>query len=230
VKGDHAFAVKTVSHPLSRLMKLWFGDNATNKHFPKWVFKTSEGFWKSMIKGLWIGDGYCTYSGKYKYPCFGLNTASKELALQTFAILIGLGVRPTLRRYIQPNSAFGRGNPIYVVKVLNDVDRMASIIGVNVPKTRKQEHIRSFFHDGKLWFKVDQIKKLNYEGDVYDLTVEPSNSYILEGMVVHNSEDFYFCQRAIDAGFKILVDTGHVVPHIMEAKVVEDGKLEGLSF
>lgn len=44
------------------------------------------------------------------------------------------------------------------------------------------------------------------------------------------SEDFFFCQRAIDAGFRVLVDTSIICPHIMEAKLVEDGKLEGFAF
>jgi len=223
IEGDHALFVKAKSVPLVFLFKKWFGTHAFNKRIPIWLLQVNEDCLKSLIKGLWLGDGFKTYIGPKKHECLGLNTSSKELALGIVAALIRLKIRPELREYTQPKNAFGHGKKIYHIKVTADAEKLGSIIGINIAKTRKQRTDKSFFFNNKFWFRIKKVSKKYYSGKVYDLTIQPNNSYILENIIVHNSEDFYFCLRVKEElGEKVWVDTSCVCKHASNVLIDKD--------
>lgn len=74
--------------------------------------------------------------------------------------------------------------------------------------------------------KISNIKTFNYEGEVYDLTVENSHSYNINGIIVHNSvcstssntaihfpvfsllEETYAIKKSIDGKCKLIADGG----------------------
>jgi hypothetical protein len=57
---------------------------------------------------------------------------------------------------------------------------------VSISNSRKNGSSQKLFTDFEYGSKVKEIKKYNFVGDVFNLEVEDDNSYIANGIVVHN--------------------------------------------
>lgn len=205
-RGTHSWNVCFNSAPLAYLFRKWFGKDARTKKIPLWVIRGPREFVEGVIRGMWGGDGYVTYTGK-RFPLIGINIASKDLALGVASLWLRLGVRCQVRYYKQYAGAMGE--EIYHVKTTESNAFEILELQVDQP-VRKENHGggAGLFYAGKFWFKASKVERIPYKGPMYDLSLFPRDSYVLEGIIVHNSEDFYFMERCIDAGFKPLCDTG----------------------
>jgi hypothetical protein len=223
-RGDHSWQLCIGSKELSNHFAQWFNLGAGGKTIPIWLACGSDELVRGYLQGLWEGDGYVTYTG-YHRPCFGLNVKSKQVALTTFALLLRFGIRPSLRQYKQSAKAFGHGNNIYVVKVAKDIDKMSELLGREEQVKSKGLHSLPFFFNDKLWVPIDSVERVNYKGFVHDIQADLDKTYSLEGVAVHNSEDFNFCIAARKAGFFINVFTDVKLRHLGEMGVNLDGTI-----
>jgi ribonucleoside-diphosphate reductase alpha chain len=73
-------------------------------------------------------------------------------------------------------------NTTIVTRFLNDIKTYEmTLIRSTVKKNL------SLFHDGMLWTRIQSIREVPYEGDVYDLNVHDNHNYTTDMGLVHNS-------------------------------------------
>jgi len=227
-KGKRAMQVLVRNSSFSQLMSSWFESPARNKKIPSWLLMGTDNLIRGFIKGIWKGDGYATYTGN-KSRCFGINITSEQVALSIFAMLLRFGFKPILNKNHQHQNAYGAGNPIYSVKITQDIQKMAKIVQMPIMRSNKKRQVEhSFFYKEKLWVKVDEVTPSEYEGKIFDLSILDGGSYILGGIIVHNSEDFRFCILAAEHGFKTKVFTECKFSHQGILKVKSEGAIHTL--
>lgn len=220
-QGTHAWAVVFRSGLLYKLFRAWFGVGAYNKRLPPWVLELNEEQAVHFLRGLWHGDGHQTYSGRPPRLVMCYRTASKTLAWGVVALLVKLGIRPTLRVYRQHATSYAKvkGELCHIV-VYYDSAKLCRLVQWPISERLPRWTIeRSFLEDGKFWFPVERVATREYEGLVYDLTVERGHSYVLGPAIVHNSEDFTMSWRAKQLGFQPYCHTGLVGLHEVSAVV-----------
>ena len=230
IDGDHSTSVVLKNKTLAYVFREWFGHDARVKKIPTWMYQASLPCTKSVLKGLWAGDGYRTYSGPYKSPVLGLNTGSVQLSLDICSMLLKLGIRPHLHPHKAHPDSFTKRTMYHIRVYGRDYERLlATLSNERVRsglKERRKTH--SFIEDGMYWFPLG-VDRMRYSGPVFDLlNVSNGSSYVLGNLTVHNSEDFYFSKRAREAGFRIVVDTSIVCRHMGPVKILPSYGSQGL--
>lgn len=122
-----------------------------------------------------------------------LATVSKPLALAVQALALRLGLSPTL--FAAPGRpGLIKGRVIqaigdrYTIRFRGD-DRNVfdRIVGTKSDvKHASSWHVTERDETGFCWFKVKTVEPKVYDGPVYNLEVEGTNSYLAENLVVHN--------------------------------------------
>jgi hypothetical protein len=125
-------------------------------------------FLRAMFEGWMSGDGY---AGR-RAERVGVSV-SHELALSMFDVAQSLGMNPTIRRS-QPKPSHG-------------VKTRRERWDVTV---RDSGEGRGERDDTHVWRKVRWVNREDFEGWVYNCEVEGDNSYVAEGIGVHNCVGF----------------------------------------
>jgi hypothetical protein len=153
---------------LARWLTKNFGSGAANKTMPCWVFGWQ--FRESLFKGYISADGCKTKNG------FRLTTVSGKLALGCVLLANSLG-KSTSRRLVNTN----RTNCIIEGRVVCEKPFWQITI---YNRSRSSVEI-----DGHRWGKVKSVTP-HGNAIVYNLNVERDNSYVADGIVVHNCQSF----------------------------------------
>jgi intein/homing endonuclease len=134
-----------------------FGKNSHEKQIPPFLL----GLPKYKLDILWSymfkGDGYTNVTGVKEY-----STVSEKLALTAFLMLFKLGYQPNLMDETKYNH------------------------GYVVTYTPKPKFHRAYSTEEYLYLPIKTIETKHYDGYVYNLEVEEDNSYVAEGISVHN--------------------------------------------
>lgn len=159
----------------SRLLCDWldqnFGKGALNKQIPSWAFGMNEKYRKALFNGLMDSDGW-----RKKSDCYRLTTASKKLTLGVRLLAESLGFLTNTFHTQRDNTHIIEG------RVVNQHDTY--ILSMNTSNTVNR------LNDGlQSWYKVREVKETGQIKTVYNLTVEEDNSYIADGIVVHNCQN-----------------------------------------
>lgn len=159
----------------SRLLCDWLGQNfgkgALNKQIPSWAFGMNEKYRKALFNGLMDSDGW-----RKKSDCYRLTTASKKLTLGVRLLAESLGFLTNTFHTQRDNTHIIEG------RVVNQHDTY--ILSMNTSNTVNR------LNDGlQSWYKVREVKETGQIKTVYNLTVEEDNSYIADGIVVHNCQN-----------------------------------------
>ncbi len=185
---------------VARFFEKEFGRGAKNKHVPAWVLQEASEKQKELVKGFWRGDG----SFMYKYYNWGakrmfrMNTISSLLARQIRDILLRCGIFSSINSANRP----GRRNRMYVVYVGGSyLYSFSSIVGFHsveevvhgtvkmLVSVRQEAKIVSYAEIVGSYAFVP-IKSIEHERvtnlPVYNFSVEDDESYIADGVVVHN--------------------------------------------
>ncbi len=140
---------------------------------------------KSLIKGLWRGDGWISTEqsrGNFK-------TTSKTLSEQLKTLLLRQGVVPI----ITINKKYGIHRESYSIQVGNDRD-FAVLCTILDEKLEPRNHIgkspSSIITPDYVLIPVKEIESFDYDGMVYNLEVDDVNSYVSENAILHNCGDF----------------------------------------
>jgi len=184
---------------VSRFFRDQFSKGAKNKFIPKWVALESIEKQKELIKGIWRGDG----SFMYKYYGWGakrmfrINTISNKLAMQVRNILLRSNIFASLNVANRP----GNRNKMYVVYVGGKyLQQFASIVNfysaeevtdgkqsmlVAVQSSQIASYSRIIGN-----YAFVPIRKIEHNHvdnlPVYNFSVEEDESYVSNGVVVHN--------------------------------------------
>lgn len=183
-KIDHLDRNRTVlkvyNVAFGRLMKDLFGANSHKKKFPVWVKDTSNIFQRSLLRGLWQGDGHYEVDKRCNSNVFELQTVSKQMAWDCFNLLIQHNFKPTI-------ASQQRQSLVWRIR-MNGNQGFGEIYGVIEKKQIKKTRIhRDLFY---VYYPVFKINEEEYEGDIYDLTVNNNHTYVSHCLIHNSGEGF----------------------------------------
>jgi site-specific DNA-cytosine methylase len=147
-----------------------FGKGALNKRIPAWVFGMDEKLRTAFLKGLTDSDG-SVERNKIRYF-----SSSKALVLGVRFLGETLGYSTSVHYQKMKNTCVIEG------RVCNQHNNYS----VALVKSEKETNIIRGNHT---WYKCRSVNKTGEVKEVYNLTVEGDNSYIADGIVVHNCQD-----------------------------------------
>ncbi|MCA9131195.1 MAG: hypothetical protein KDB22_29125, partial [Planctomycetales bacterium] len=130
----------------------------------------SKEFLMAVIRGWLDGDGH--RDGEREQGV----TVSKQLAHNMVSIGVACGMRV---RMSASRPALSHG-------VKSRQTRYDVVFGVNTEKKLKGAATYSKFDESGVWRKVRAIEQVPYKGRVFNLEVEGDNSYVADGLGVHN--------------------------------------------
>jgi len=173
---------------LARFLKQIFGNGARNKKIPNFMVNLPPEKQKSLIYGLWKGDGYVNLNRDGARA--GFVTISQNIAQQLKVLLLRQKVITSIYKENQKIIKSVNHQKSYRVHVgqRESLINLCSIMGINyVPKSYPSE--KSWFDDNYLYIPITNIRKRRYKGFVYNLEVRDSHSFASEAFCVHNCGD-----------------------------------------
>lgn len=170
-----------------------FGYGASNKHLTKDILNLPADLLREFLSGYIDSDGTFT-QGRYK-----ITSVSRRLIYE-----IGECVAKV---YHRPYSIYFTERPkthIIEGRVVNQKDTYQICWK---PTNDKQD--KSFYEDGYIWSPITKVVKEDLENElVYNFEVEDDNSYMVQGVIVHNCQDFSVAGKGEGSKWKCK-DCGH---------------------
>ena len=167
----------------SRVFAEWLTDNfghyASGKTLPAWVFGMQESWRDALLKGLLESDGYKVKNHKCEYR---ITTVSKRLAESVRLLGEIQGYSTTVFFQKTPDTTVIEGRTI----------RQKDYYTVELAKGKKRRHLSDNLHG---WYRVRSVTPTHSIKPVYNLTVEEDNSYIADGITVHNCQELSIAGR-----------------------------------
>jgi len=192
------------SAPFSNLFGTF--DSNKKKHLPELFMKLDIKESKALVLGYLFGDGH--------YPATGVTSCSisRSIAYQIFFLIGKIGLSPKLKFCRRKGRWAGLGitgvipNDQYNVeldrtntnKLLSDMPEfIKEIYKDKTVRTKDIKVVRtSVINKGKLIHrKIRDISKEFYAGYVYNLKVGDDNSYVVNGVAVHNCDSLEMAIR-----------------------------------
>jgi len=180
-----------------------FGKGALNKHIPQWMLTLPISKQKILIEKYWNGDGYQWTNDAETQTKLSATTVSRGLAYSLRLILHRLGIIHSFGKHKKrDNMMDGRliksNGYSYDIQVYPpSAIKLAEMIGYPIPKNWQflQSH-QAGIDENWLYLPVKKIERKPYRGTVMNLTTEPSNTYIVDGITVHNCAVGHFSASA----------------------------------
>ncbi|MHB1830123.1 MAG: Fe-S cluster assembly protein SufB [Candidatus Micrarchaeaceae archaeon] len=186
----------------ARFLSEHFGKGAINKHVSEWAMKESRSRQMQLIKGFWRGDGSFMYKqyGWGSKRMFRMNTISRLLARQLRDILLRLDIFASVNMAKRQ----GKRHDMYTVYVggqyLQEFAEVVSFRTVVKIGSSHQQYLQlmNMLGERKLVsysriagnYAFVPIKSIETsearEVPVYNFSVEEDESYVAEGVAVHN--------------------------------------------
>ncbi len=214
--------------------QILFGKYAHGKKLPHWMVLLPEHKLVELVRGIFRGDG-CKRDKDF---CIVSN--SRQLIYQLRDILLKLGAIPAIQRRsvaalnMKPGKIGGRiikfnHDKYHIIVGGPSLERMSEILGVCHGKisTRKQVCHHAWLDKNYLYLPVRSIKKVLYEGKVYNLAVEKNNTYVAKNFIVHNCDAPLFSGKRVavigggNAGLEAVQD---LFPYASEIYLFEYGE------
>jgi site-specific DNA-cytosine methylase len=149
-----------------------FSHRAEAKGLPAWALGMEESLKLALLEGYMSADGW--KQGRF---CEAV-TVSKALAFGLKALLNSLGKTVAVYKQDNTNVIQGRqinSRPCFKLRWRNEVE---------------QAHVQTFSEEGLEWCPVRSQTSAAVEADVFNIAVEEDESYVVEGIVVHNCKHF----------------------------------------
>ena len=155
---------------LRKLFMGLLGKGAKNKKIPKIIFDSPKSVRLNFLHSAINGDGCWRKEGGATY-----GTISKQLSEDFTNLLTSLSIASKTFLSHRKNS-FGEGEDYQIYIGANDTRKIRSL--VNGIKSRNY-----------IYRKINSIKTKRSCSEVYNLEVEKDNSYIANGVAVHNCDE-----------------------------------------
>jgi hypothetical protein len=172
--GSYQFA--TSHRGLVTWLREHFGHGSEHKSFPSWALGMPEALRTALLEGYVSGDGW---KGQHKGPITEVTTVSKALAFSAKALAASLGF--TVAVYLHENSNVIEGRTVNALPYYRLRWRTA-------PSPLHRQTVR----DGHLEFapirEVEDADEMivGERVDVFNIGVDEDESYVVEGVCVHN--------------------------------------------
>lgn len=176
--SPHTKSVNRITFCSKRLVQIaeeHCGCGAANKKISKILLDLPVNILEKLINGILSGDGHLLKNGEW-----AINSVSKGL-MQILSLAV-LKVYHTVSSYTftkRPKTTIIEG------RIVNQRDTHSI-------KFRKEQksHINYKVIDGFAWVPVKSVEMSQEKEDVFNLEVEDDNSYISNGVAVHNCQSF----------------------------------------
>jgi intein/homing endonuclease len=219
----HTNEVITHSLALGRLLEGLFGRGAHVKCLPTWMERLPYEKQRALVRALWEGDGYVGRVRGYWRAMYC--SSSWTLALQVHQMLLRLGVAALVRARDQENR---RRNWMVVVTSQPALTRLADILALGtLPGCDRERSSQVVLDDRALYVGVRAIRRVPWDGDVHNLEVEGTHSFVVPGAALHNCEvNGPGEARAADIGVAggrgigLIFKGGEVIRKVPEAEIV----------
>lgn len=169
-----------------------FGHGASSKHLTKDIINLPVDLLRCFLKGYIDSDG-CFTQGRYK-----ITTVSRRLAYE-----IGECIAKV---YHRPFSIYFTARPkTHVIegRIVNQKDTYQICW-----KAKEDKKDMAFYECGYIWSPIKKVHEEDTNELVYNLEVEEDNSYLVQGVIVHNCQDFSTAGKGEGSKWKCL-DCGH---------------------
>lgn len=167
---DKCVRIQVNSRPMVSWLRSVTGNSCYTKFIAPWVFGLDEKYRRAVFEGMTYGDGWIRENGRISYT-----TTSKRLAydLRILSNSLGYSFSCTLR---PPGETVIKGRKV----------RTSLAYCIEMQEVSTQKRARCTLMDGHAWSPIYSVTDNGVE-HVWDLEVEDDNSFICEGIVVHNS-------------------------------------------
>ncbi|MDG6954604.1 MAG: DEAD/DEAH box helicase [Nitrososphaerota archaeon] len=188
----HRRKVYACSTQVASLLRRLFGTGASEKRIPHDFMMLPNEKLSCLVRGIWRGDGNVSKSGPKSAR---LDTTSRTLAKQLFAVLVKLGYMPSLRVNLREGKESGSAlnithrRNLYTLSISGkQYHRFAETV---LLKTRRDVDVNCEFNRGHIdgnfyYMPIRKIEAERYSGLVHNLEVQGHSSYV-GSFVVHNS-------------------------------------------
>ena len=147
-------------------MRAWCGSGAHDKKLPEWVMSTRE-FAAAALDGLCCADGWL--DGERGRQT--LVSVSEVLARQAWHIALSLGHAPCITSHKTGDSGYKPGAGYF-----------------RVLWQEKRAHQGAFHWRQWLASPVRRVERVDFDGPVYNLSVSGPQTYVANGIAVHNCD------------------------------------------
>ena len=148
------------------LFSILCGNGSGGKNIHPILLSSNIDFMRGLFSGWSDGDGYTCRHGNRK----GVSTISRQLALAMFDISQSMGLQPSL---------------LCKKPIMNQYAKTRQEIWELSHVTIKDNY-RHQRGNNCIWRKLREVRHFPFGGFVFNLTVDTDNSYIAEGVGVHN--------------------------------------------
>lgn len=167
-----AYQFATSHRGLVEWLREHFGHRAEAKGIPAWALGLPVEARESLLEGYLSADGH-------KFDDFvEAHTVSKSLAFGIKALANSLG--KTVSVYCRPNSSVIQGREVNA----RDLFKMRWRHAVHA------EHTQTYIEDGIEWCPVREQSAAGKSAEVFNIGVAEDESYVVEGIIVHNCKHF----------------------------------------
>jgi glycosyltransferase involved in cell wall biosynthesis len=159
---------------LGRLLAHMCGSGARNKHLPEFVWSAPLGFTFWMIEGIFDGDGSVN-AGR---EIVSFTTTSDTLAFELQDLMFELADDAMGWSFDEERHSHN------LTVQFGSCPGLDSMLGLE--KRIKDRHQTCLQADAGILKRIQRIDTNHYSGDVYNLEVENNQSYVANGIAVHN--------------------------------------------
>lgn len=176
------------SAKLAQWFKSLFGNGAEHKKLPNFIMNLPPEKQKSLIYGLWKGDGYVNLNRIG--PRAEFVTISYQLAQQVKILLLRQNIVSSI--YLDKERIIEGVNHKNAYRIhvgeRDSLIKLCRILKMEY-KPKSYESIKSWFNNNFLYTSITEVKRENYFGKVYNLEVENTHSFVSEAFCLHNCGD-----------------------------------------
>jgi radical SAM superfamily enzyme YgiQ (UPF0313 family) len=166
---------------LAQVFKTLFGHNCYQKKIPKSFLTLPLNQQRSLIEGVFHGDGHLRKRSSDGGKEYILETTSKKLAEQVFSILLRFNTLPSYKIIKPKGKNISTQYKITLFK--QDINKVFPKINFN---DGKPTHKKGFIVRNYAYIPITKLIKNNFKGHVYNLTVEQDHSYVANLLAVKN--------------------------------------------
>ncbi|MBU4204964.1 iron-sulfur cluster assembly scaffold protein, partial [Patescibacteria group bacterium] len=203
-KDTKTVFVYLYSAKIARFFKQLFGNGAEHKKLPDFIINLPAEKQKSLIYGLWRGDGYINLNRDG--PRAGYATISYNLAQQIKILLLRQKIAPSIYTEKEKTVNGVKHKKAYRIHVgqRDSLLRLCSILNIEY-KPRSYPAEKAWFDNNYVYIPITGIKKKEYRGNVYNLEVKNSRSFASEAFCLHNCGDVMWLYIKVD-GKEVIKD------------------------
>ena len=173
---------------IARFFKKLFGNGAKHKKIPEFIMNLPFQKQKSLLFGLWQGDGYVNLNRNG--PRAGYATISYQLSQQIKILLLRQKIVPSIYTEKEKKVKEVNHKKAYRIHVgqSDSLKRLCDILGIKY-SSKSYKAITSWLDKDFLYTPITSVNEINYKGIVYNLEVNNTHSFISEAFSLHNCGD-----------------------------------------